>query len=188
MVGALGGIDERQSSGASVDALRAWMWTGAPVVRLLIDGRAGTGKTTLAAALKDPGTAVVHMDDIYPGWDGLEVAAEAVFRTLIAPHAAGQVGRWQRWDWQAEAPAEWHEIDPETSVIVEGCGALSRSAAPLATHRIWMEAPSAERHRRAIGRDGELFAAHWDRWAAQEATFIAANGPTELADLVLRSL
>ena len=42
-----------------------------------IDGRSGTGKTSLAAQLEQELTAaghsvhVLHLDDFYPGWDGL---------------------------------------------------------------------------------------------------------------------
>ena len=78
-------------------------------------------------------------------------------------------------------------LDPGAPIVVEGCGALSRAAAPLATFRIWMSADDAERKRRAIDRDGAVFAEQWDRWAAQEDAFIAAEDPASLADVVLRS-
>ena len=48
-----------------------------------IDGRSGTGKTSLAAQLEQELTAaghsvhVLHLDDFYPGWDGLFDGVEA---------------------------------------------------------------------------------------------------------------
>ena len=39
-----------------------------------IDGPSGAGKTyfTTALAQRIPSAHVLHMDDLYPGWDGLE--------------------------------------------------------------------------------------------------------------------
>ena len=150
-----------------------------PVV--LIDGRSGSGKTELASALAPILSAqLVRLDDIYPGWSGLDAASEAVARDILGRH------RWQRWDWAAGAPAEWHELDPAVPIVVEGCGALSRASRALATFSIWVELDAVTRKARAIERDGEAYAPYWDRWAAQEASFIAREHPADLADLIVR--
>ncbi|MFJ3321813.1 AAA family ATPase [Curtobacterium sp. NPDC086286] len=150
---------------------------------VLVDGRSGTGKTTLGDSLAERlGAQVVHLDDVYPGWDGLRAAAEAVVTDVLG----GRSG-YRRWDWATSCPAEWAAVDPGRPIVVEGCGALSRGSAPLASLRVWLEADDDTRWERAIGRDGESFAREWDRWAAQEAAFIAAERPAELADVVLRT-
>jgi len=150
---------------------------------VLIDGRSGTGKTTLGQALAAAlGAQLVHLDDVYPGWDGLSAAAAAVVHDVL-----GTPSGYRRWDWERSEPAAWVAVDPSAPIVVEGCGALSRAAAPLATFRIWMVADDAERRRRAIDRDGAVFAAQWDRWAGQEDAFIAAEDPASMADVVVRS-
>ncbi|WP_254790879.1 AAA family ATPase [Curtobacterium sp. MCBA15_016] len=150
---------------------------------VLVDGRSGTGKTTLGDSLAERlGAQVVHLDDVYPGWDGLQAAAEAVVTDVL-----GERSGYRRWDWATSCPAEWAAVDPGQPIVVEGCGALSRDSAPLASLRVWLEADDDTRWERAIGRDGESFAREWDRWAAQEAAFIAAERPAELADVVLRT-
>ncbi len=150
---------------------------------VLVDGRSGTGKTTLGDSLAERlGAQVVHLDDVYPGWDGLRAAAEAVVTDVL-----GERSGYRRWDWATSCPAEWAAVDPGQPIVVEGCGALSRGSAPLASLRVWLEADDDTRWERAIGRDGESFAREWDRWAAQEAAFIAAERPAELADVVLRT-
>ena len=150
---------------------------------MLIDGRSGTGKTTLGEALAtELGAQLVHLDDVYPGWDGLSAAASAVVEDVL-----GAPSGYRRWDWERSEPAGWVTLDPGALIVVEGCGALSRAAARLATLRIWMSADDASRKRRAIDRDGAVFAEQWDRWAAQEDAFIAAEDPASLADVVLRS-
>lgn len=165
-------------------AARARAATSAGIrIVVLLDGRSGTGKTTLGEALAEQLDAqLVHLDDVYPGWDGLRAAADAVVTDVLGP-ASGH----RRWDWDASAPAGWTAVDAGLPVVVEGCGALSRASAPLATLRVWLEAEDDERWRRAIGRDGEVFAREWDRWAAQEQAFIADEDPASLADVVIRT-
>ncbi|WP_262406217.1 ATP-binding protein [Protaetiibacter sp. SSC-01] len=148
---------------------------------LLIDGRSGAGKTVLARRLaEETGATLVSLDDVYPGWDGLAAGAAAV--PGIVRH-----GRWRRWDWAADAWGEAASVDRTGSLIVEGCGAISRASRPLADHAWWLDRDDAERKRRALGRDGDAYAPHWERWAAQEEAFAAAEHPRELADLVVRA-
>ncbi|WP_207457201.1 nucleoside/nucleotide kinase family protein [Herbiconiux sp. SYSU D00978] len=149
-----------------------------PVV--LIDGRSGSGKSTLAAAVAAALDAdLVRLDDLYPGWDGLEAGSRAVWEDLL-PH-----GRWRPWDWHAARHMPERRIDPARPLVVEGCGALSRSARSLATLGVWIELDAAERHRRAIARDGESYEREWDRWAAQEDAFYARERSDLLADVVV---
>ncbi|TBN57156.1 ATP-binding protein [Glaciihabitans arcticus] len=143
---------------------------------LLIDGRSGSGKTELATALRDlTGAQLVRMDALYPGWGGLEAGSRAVTSMLTD-------GRWREWDWASSRPGDWREVDLSQPLIVEGCGALSRANRELADHGVWVTLDDATRKRRALERDGELYAPHWDRWAAQEWSFIVRELPITLAD------
>lgn len=152
-----------------------------PVV--LVDGRSGAGKSTLAARLAPLlGATVVQLEDVYPGWDGLEAASEHI-RTHVLASAAPRL---RRWDWAASQPGEWQQVPPGVPLVVEGSGALSRANRALATFGIWVELDAAERRRRALERDGDRYAPHWDRWAAQEDAFVARERPAELADAVVR--
>jgi uridine kinase len=150
--------------------------------RILIDGRSGSGKSDLARAMTAgwPEAQLVRLDDIYPGWDGLEAGSAHVARYVLSARP-----RWQRWDWVSGVPAEWHELDPDRPIIVEGCGALSRANRALADWGIWVELDDATRKQRALDRDGEAYAPHWDRWAAQELEFIERETPRALADEIL---
>ncbi len=153
-----------------------------PVV--LIDGGAGSGKTTLAAALAEawPGPLqAIGMDDFYPGWDGLAAASEAIADQLLRPSEPGYF----RWDWTLSRVAGWVPIDPHRPLLIEGCGALTVRNRALADLGVWCELDEAERYRRAIARDGELFAVHWNQWEAQEAEHWQRHRPRELADLTV---
>jgi uridine kinase len=150
-------------------------------VVVLIDGRSGAGKTVLAEALAlRLGAQLVSLDDVYPGWDGLEAGSDAVHETVLRPRAPG----WTRWDWAAARAAEWHPLDPNRALVIEGCGALSRANRALATFGIWIEVDADERRRRSSLRDYGRFDRYWQPWAAQEDAFIARERPQELADVI----
>jgi hypothetical protein len=152
-----------------------------PVV--LIDGGAGSGKTTLARQLVEhwptPGVVqLVGLDELYPGWGGLATASLAV------PNLIRGSG-FRTWDWRRSAPGDWRRLDPAQPLVVEGCGAITAASRALAGLAVWLDADEAVRRNRALARDGAEFAAHWDDWAAQEAAHWLADKPRALADLTI---
>lgn len=161
---------------------------------LAVDGPSGSGKTTLAAALTGalsaalPGAdrvAVVHMDDLYPGWDGLADAAPLLSEQVLEPLAHGRPAAFRRWDWDAGRWAGSVAVPTADVLVVEGVGCGARACAPRLSALVWVEAPAEERVRRGLARDGEAYRPHWERWAAQERAHFAAQGTRERADVVV---
>lgn len=166
--------------------------TSTPVV--LIDGPSGAGKSSLADLLVSrwPGTPaasvnprIVRMDDIYPGWDGLDMASRALHAELLEPLASAGRGRWRRWDWAVERPAEWHDVTGPAPLVVEGCGTLAAANVRYAHLALWLDADDALRKTRALERDGATYASHWDQWQSEFERYLAAEAPRANADLVL---
>ena len=111
---------------AVVEAARAASPVVGATVVVAVDGRSGSGKTLLGTAVtRALACPVVHLDEVYPGWDGLEAGDDLVTTHVLEP--------------------------------------LARD------------------------RDGETYAPHWDRWAAQEDAVYAGTRPWEGADLVLHT-
>jgi para-aminobenzoate synthetase len=71
-------------------------------------------------------------------------------------------------------------------LIVEGVGAGAVPCPDLVDLSVWLEVDVELRRRRALARDGDLFAPHWDDWAAQEEQLFAQRGGMSRADVVLR--
>lgn len=158
-----------------------------PVV--LIDGRSGAGKSSLAHDLVARWplrgrVQLVALDGLYPGWDGLFEGVEVARDLILTPHARGSIGVWQRWDWDASCYAEAHAVDPSLPLIVEGSGLLNPATARLGDVRVWLASPESARRHRALSRDGEAFRPHWTRWAEQEERHLARDEPATLATLV----
>lgn len=134
-----------------------------PVVT--IDGYSGSGKSTLAAALARlvNGWQVLHLDDWYPGWDGLAAGAD-IARQIAADLRKGRASFYEAWDWENGTTGATIRV-PLAPTIIEGCGAIEAEA----DIAIWIADPGEdERRSRALARDGQTYAPHWRRWADQD--------------------
>jgi uridine kinase len=176
----------RAATDRVLDLVADRLRTPGPPVLVGIDGPSGSGKSTLARALaaRLPDRSVIHLDGVYPGWDGLEAAVGPVAAAL-ADLAAGRPARHPTWDWRHDRPGPPHAVRAAAVVIVEGVGACARACAEHLSVQVWLDAPTAERHRRAMARDGDGYRPHWDRWAAQERAHFAAERTADRADLRL---
>jgi uridine kinase len=175
---------------ADVESVLAALRVAAPrcgtTAVVAVDGPSGSGKTTLAKGVVDAlGCPVVHMDEIFPGWDGLADAVPLLVEQVLEPLAAGRRAVYRLWDWDAGQWAGSRAVDPAPVLVVEGCGSSVGAAGTYAAVRVWVEAPRGERMRRGIARDGEAFRPHWERWAAQEQELFAADDTREHADVVV---
>jgi hypothetical protein len=149
-----------------------------------LDGPAGSGKTTLAASLATAldGAPVVHMDDLYPGWDGLGLVGPVVLE-LLGPLADGRPGRYRRYDWHRGEYAEEHVVTPGPWLVLEGVGSGGAAWAPWTTLLAWVEAPAPLRLQRGLDRDGEAMREHWLRWVAGEEQHFRREHTRERADV-----
>ena len=82
-------------------------------------------------------------------------------------------------------PADWVEVSADRPVVIEGCGAIRREGLAIQANRVWVDATSDVRRARALERDGDVYAPHWERWALQEQRFLALHNGQGNADLVV---
>jgi uridine kinase len=172
-----------------------------PTPIVLIDGRAGAGKSSFANDLRnsifkhsEAAPTLIHMDDLYPGWDGLREGSLYLQHNILQPLSSNLPARWQVWDWgnsvrgNKEEPGNgWREFAGGNVLIVEGCGSLSRANKELVNLAVWIEADQETRRQRFSQRDEGQFDEHWNRWAAQEDEFLDVEQSQALADLIIRN-
>jgi uridine kinase len=150
-----------------------------------VDGPAGSGKTTLAEEISSlSGAPVLHMDDMFEGWDGLPRITSQL-ESLLRPLATGRAGTYRRWDWPGNAWAETIVVPPAPLLVLEGVGCGSTVVADLVTLLVWVEVPYDLRMERGLERGGVGVAEHWRQWALEEQELFARERTRERADVVL---
>ena len=153
---------------------------------VVVDGPAGSGKTTFAGrlgvALDAP---VLHADDFLAGWGDLEGWWARLDEWVLRPLAGGRPGRYRRYDWLTGCFGEWHDLRVPDVLVVEGCGSARRAADDLAVLRVWIEAPDDVRLARGLERDGDELRDEWLAWMAAERAHFAAEATRERADVLV---
>src|SRR5690348_3832875 len=90
-----------------------------------VDGFGGCGKSEFAERLarKLAEATIVHTDDFsradVPGWEW-----DRLREQVLEPLAHDRPGRYQRYDWGHNAPAEWHDVPVGGNLIVEGVSSM----------------------------------------------------------------
>ena len=186
---------------AAVARIRALAEQRAPVV-VAIDGRSGTGKSTLArwmAAQLD--AAYIDQDDFYTGgaladWQGLTPRQKAdrvidwrrARREVLEPLREGQTARWHPFDWETMtglAP-ELLTAEPTPIVLLDGAYAARPELADLIDLAILVTLPDAVRLARLREREGEEITSAWQAvWDEAEDVYFTVIRPPEAFDLVI---
>lgn len=174
---------------------------------VLNDGPAGAGKSTLAnrlamalggtasagAGTYDPEAAlppdapvqIIHGDDMYEGWSGLETLDAVLLDQILMPLARGEAGTFRMWDWVADRRTHVVDVPPRAFLILEGVGVAQRNARELASLVIWVDAPWEMRLARGLERDGEHMRAEWERWEREQNAHHEQEGTRASADFAI---
>ncbi len=161
---------------------------GWPVI--LVDGPAGAGKSTLAADIAEylapRSVGVIHMDDLYDGWDGLSGDLGDYLAEEIEPQLrAGDEIVHRSYDWHAGAFGAQVHLPATDVVILEGVGAGHPTLADVADLLVWVEADPQVCARRWRDRDGPAMNEYADRWREQQDAHFQRYRTRERADVTV---
>ena len=164
---------------------------------LALDGRCGSGKTTLANALaaQFPGCTVLHTDDFYlpparrsPDWAHTPCANMDLARLrdeALRPAYAGQPVQYRAYSCREGAYQPAQELPTQPLVILEGSYSHHPLLTGYETLRVFVTCSKEEQTRRLQEREGERYANFAARWIPLEEGYFAKYQIAENADFVV---
>ena len=146
---------------------------------IAIDGRAGAGKTTLAASFyeelsADKTVAVIHMDDLYDGWENaLGERLTQTLESIVKSHQSKVAFEIDIFNWQSMSFDSKRVIHPVDILILEGVGAGQKVVRDAAATLYWLDIDAEVGIQRVLNRDGNQIASQMKQWQiAQEIHFL----------------
>ena len=168
----------------------------APVL-VALDGRCGSGKTTLAAQLAQqfPQSITVHTDDFYlppasrvANWEQIPCAnmdLERLRAQVLTPARAGQAIPYRAYSCRAGAYLPEQCFAPQPLVIVEDSYSCHPTLADCYDLKVFVTCSKEEQARRLLAREGERYSGFTARWIPLEEGYFAKFQIEQTVDFIL---
>ena len=167
-----------------------------PTVLVALDGRCGSGKTTLAAQLAErfPQSITLHTDDFYlpppqrvTGWERIPCAnmhLERLRAEAVAPARAGRAVCYKAYSCREGAYLPEQCVPPAPLYILEGSYSHHPILAGFYDLKVFVTCSKEEQARRLQTREGERYENFVRRWIPLEEAYFAQCRVEALADLL----
>jgi uridine kinase len=158
---------------------------------IAIDGKAGSGKTTLAnqlflATAIHRDVNIIHLDEVYAGWENaLGKSLTNTLSNLLENLSNERTSSLPIFNWYKMAFDGWKEIAPSNLIIIEGVGSAQAAVRKFATATIWLDVDPAIGLQRVLDRDGNEFRDEMLHWQQAENTLFQNDHTRENADFIL---
>jgi uridine kinase len=154
---------------------------------VVIDGPAGSGKTTLAKSLSGllENCPIIHMDEIYEGWENAlsPKTSQDLVEWIINPLLEDKSIEYLKYDWHLEQRIEKVVINNSKVMIIEGVGASVSEISKHACLKLWIEVNEETGINRVLTRDGLQIQEQMKKWQSQESKFFIENNSKENSDI-----
>ena len=157
---------------------------------IAIDGRGGSGKTTLAGKLQYilQKSTIVHLDDIVYPMEGAD--RMRLLNQVIIPLENNHIAKYQKYDYKTQKLSdEWNEILPGGIVIIEGVSPLHSDLRDHFTYTIWVECPPEIGFQRGVARElvlqGKDVTENWLKYMKEEEQYIQEQHPQKIANIIV---
>ena len=127
---------------------------------------------------------VLHTDD-FASWENPLDWWCRLEDEVLRPVSADRIGRYQRYDWNLRALAEWHTVTPGGVLILEGVSSARAAVRERLSLSVWVETPRDIRLARGLARDGDDAEALWEQWMNEEDAHFARDRTREHADVIV---
>jgi uridine kinase len=124
-----------------------------PKPLVIIDGKGGSGKTSLAAKLRESLDAdLVCTDDLCWNADPIYWDCE-MLENIIYPWLDGKNIAYRPSGWVKKGRSGFITVDPDKALIIEGSGACRKTLRGVASYSVWVDTEPDLSRMRVIHRD-----------------------------------
>ncbi|MCL2254808.1 MAG: hypothetical protein FWC09_10225 [Lachnospiraceae bacterium] len=120
---------------------------------VLIDGKAGAGKTSFAVKLAEFLNANLVASDDVAWWSDPIHWDEEMLNGIIEPWLNGKNAAYTPSGWIKKHRDGFIEVDSGKALIIEGCGTCRKTLRKVANFSIWIDTDSEISRERVINRD-----------------------------------
>ena len=158
-----------------------------------IDGPAGAGKTTYAAQLEaelslNATVKIIHMDDLYNGWDNaLSNALSEILDRISTAHLAGRECVIKKFNWSTMEFDSEEMITPTDFLIIEGVGAAQQIVRESGAVTYWLDIEPEIGLQRVLARDGAHIEVQMRQWQIDQDKHCARDETRENCEFKLTS-
>ena len=163
-------------------------------VRIAVDGRCASGKSTLAGLIQRVyGANLFHMDDYFLPFErktperlaepGGNVDYERFFEEIAGREKNAEVV-WRRFDCGAQALGEWNHAQPNRLTIVEGSYSLHPQLRAAYDLKVFLDIDAERQSARILQRNGEYMHSRFvNEWIPLENEYFDGLNIRAVADL-----
>lgn len=167
-----------------------------PII-IAIDGRCGSGKTTLATELATRfASNLIHMDDFFLRPEqrtherlsvpGENIDHERFLREVLLPLRQGHTFSYRPFSCGTQSLGEPITVEPKPITIIEGSYALHPLLRQLYDHKVFLSVDSQTQEMRIRKRNGDrAWIQFRDRWIPLEEKYILQCEVMSVADTVM---
>ena len=154
---------------------------------ILIDGPAGSGKTTLSKELSEKlNCQVIHLDDHYNGWDeALSNDLTQALLKIVSNFSNGRPSEIPTFNWLKAKFEGSRVIEPANTLIIEGVGSGQSQIRPFASKLYWVETEPEIGLARVLERDGKEYEERIKSWQIREASHFQVERTRDFADFII---
>ena len=172
-------------------------------VLVALDGKSGTGKSTIANQIaKRFGGVEITADDFWTGgsneeWDektpkekaDLAIDWKRIRSEVLEPLLAGKPAAWYPFDWKTGRglSEQAHHSESKPLIVLDGAYSTRPELQDIIDFSVLVEVPDdANRRARLIGRENEEYMKDWHgRWDVAEDYYFTEVRPRESFDMII---
>jgi uridine kinase len=158
---------------------------------IAIDGPAGAGKTTLAQTISlalspHMSTTVIHMDELYPGWEkALGGELTQTLTWLTSCHKARKPLMYSIFDWHSNEFSAPKTLPSTELLILEGVASAQIAIEDSLATSLWLDLDPQIGFQRVIERDGSTISSEMKKWLATQEQHFAKDRTKERCEFIL---